>query len=215
VIYYAILLGTAILVGPSRFVFGGILLAAGVHGVLLSVLIARSILCPPCILTGTAAIASMVMSFFLERQNLVRASVLLPAAAVGSHFLLFGLGMIPRVGERAAEAERQAALGELRAHPREPGRVLMVIYTRPDCGYCRELDHEVLPGIEAEFGSKLTIEHRSALEIPGMPTPTILLAGPGGERAFPGLPATERLRAAIQVTMGGDHERQALVPTSR
>jgi hypothetical protein len=82
----------------------------------------------------------------------------------------------------------------------------MVVYTRPDCGYCMELEREILPDLIRDFGDRLQIERRSAQTLPGIPTPTLILCGSQKRRMFPGLPSREDLRRAIESVMGENHE---------
>jgi len=91
----------------------------------------------------------------------------------------------------------------------------MVVYTRPDCGYCMELEKDVLPGILREFGSRLSVERRSAEALPGIPTPTIILTGSERRRLFPGLPPEAVLREAISNVMGEDHDHETVLEKSR
>lgn len=214
VAYYAILLLAAVLGGPSRFVLGGILLAAGVHGVLLSSLLATGNFCPPCLLTGGAAILAMIASFFLDPQNLVRASVILPASAVAAHvFVALAVGISAGGGNAAGPPDLPPAAAREFGRPvPKPGTARMVIYFRADCDVCQKLERDVLPGLMREFGEVLTVERRSAESLPEMPTPTLILSGSGGRVMFPGLPPLPDLRAAILKTLGEKDERQALLP---
>src|SRR5689334_7504581 len=70
VVYYVLLFGAGLLLGRSRLVWNGILLAASVHGVLLVILFTRREPCPPCLLTGLAVLGAAAMSFFIEPYNL-------------------------------------------------------------------------------------------------------------------------------------------------
>ncbi len=212
--YYAVLLGAGLLAGPSRVFFGGLLFAAGIQAALLVLLVTQGRYCPPCLAAGTAVIVGAIVSLFLEPQNLVRASFLLPAAAVAGHALILTMGLVsvaPLSGTDASKAfaEETASL------PTLPGTARMTIYWRADCVYCQTLEDEIMPRLEAEFRDALQVERRSAEGLPGMPTPTIILIGQGGRRTFPGLPSAERLRAAILDVLGGDHGRQAMLPPSR
>src|SRR5262245_47140754 len=73
VVYYVLIFGAGLLLGRSRVVWSGILLAASVHGVLLVILVTRRELCPPCLVTGLAAVGAATMSCFIEPYNLARA----------------------------------------------------------------------------------------------------------------------------------------------
>ena len=76
----------------------------------------------------------------------------------------------------------------------------MIVYTRPECVFCQKLEAEILPELLADFRGRLSVERRPAEA--GLPTPTILVLGPGGTQVFPGLPSRERLGAAISLTLG-------------
>lgn len=212
VAFYATLLASALLLGPSRSVYGGVLLAAGTHAVLLLFLARESLLCPPCLLAGGAAIAGAVASCLLEPANISRGSVFLPIAAAGTHLVLFALGTVA-LPERESLSDLHAPARVRKENARQ--EVRMVIYERADCEYCRRLKEEVLPGLLRDFRERLQVESRSAEAMPWLPTPTILLSGPGGERSFPGLPATPRLRAAILESLGALHDRPAMLPAPR
>jgi hypothetical protein len=105
--------------------------------------------------------------------------------------------------------------GELALPLVERGKVRMVVYTRPDCGYCMELERDVLPDLVRVFGTRLTVERRSAESLPGIPTPTIILTGSEKRHMFPGLPPREDLERAIQIVMGEDHGRETVLEKSR
>jgi hypothetical protein len=209
VVYYVLLLGAGLVLGPSRVFWVGVLVAASIHGALLVALVMRGTLCPACILTGAAAIGAAALSCLIEPYNLVRASVILPAAALVTQLGGWALGTLP-----SAKPARTAAVPVAVPHD-ESGTVRMVIYGRVDCVFCQRLAAEVLPELAREFGERLRVEHRSAEDLPGLPTPTIILTGAGGRRSFPGLPRTDALRRAILDTLGDSHDRQAMLPASR
>lgn len=209
VVYYSLLLGASLLLGRTRLVWSGILLAASVHAALLVILLTRGGLCPPCMVTGAAAIGAAVISCFIEPDNLARASVILPGVALATQVSVFALGLFSGPDASGAKA-MSSATPDFSA-----GTVKMVVYERGDCIYCQRLRADVLPGLGQEFGQLLEVEHRSAEDLPGLPTPTIILSGGGGRRSFPGLPPAETLRQAILETLGGLHDRQAMLPASR
>ena len=109
----------------------------------------------------------------------------------------------------------QVVREELTAAPVERGKARMVIYTRPDCGYCMELERDVLPEITRAYGARLLVERRSAESLPGIPTPTLILRGAEKRRMFPGLPSREELRRAIETVMGEDHDRETVFEKPR
>jgi thiol-disulfide isomerase/thioredoxin len=205
---YALLLSAALAWGPSRVLTAGLQVAA--------LLFQKGLWCPPCLAAGTAGILALAVSFRLAPARFARTAYLLPAAALLLQAVLISSGAAgPEAESRKAAAAGRAAEEEA-SHIKAPSsRAHLVAFTRPDCGYCLDLERYVLPRLEAEFGDALAVTLRSAQHLPALPTPTILLSGPGGRRRFPGLPPQEELRAAILEVLGGTHESQALLPESR
>ena len=204
VLYYGLLLAVSIVAGPNVVVYSGVALAAGVHGGLLAILIQSKLLCAPCIATALAAAAALAFAVIAEPANVVRSSLILPGAALAVQSWVLVTGAVPAVTETKASASR-VAQEELSAVPVEPGKARMVIYTRPDCGYCIELERDIMPSLQSGFGSRLAVERRSAESLPGIPTPTIILTGSDERRMFPGLPPREDLERAIRKVMGEAH----------
>ncbi len=209
--YYFTLLLAAALVGPCLPVFAAVGVAAGVHGSLLALMVQRGEFCLPCVLTGVAAVAALGVSIRLEPANAFRASFILPGTAFALQFflLLSGRGVPEDVARARAQAvEQTPVLAPV-------GRVRMVAFTRPDCVYCRDLERDVIPELEREFGDRLLIELRSAEGIPGLPTPTLIVTSATRRKMFPGLPPTAELRGTIHEFLGGSDGRQALLPEPR
>jgi hypothetical protein len=209
---YGAVLGAAVFFGPNRFSFVAVSLAAAFHLVLLVLLVHRGLLCPPCIVTGTAAIAAMIVSFVIDPANLGRTSLTLPLGAVACHAILFASGAVA-VGPRSG--------GQLAANIPEPreeraplphGTASVLIYTRPGCRYCDELERDVLPAIVAEFGDALEVERTPAPE--GLPSPTIIVRG-AVRTVFPGLPPSSDLAGAIARAIGGKRDVAPLLPEPR
>lgn len=214
VAYYAVLLTTALLFGPCLPVFAGIQIAAGIHGSLLALLVHRGVFCAPCVTAAGTAIAALGLSLRLQPQNIVRTAYLLPGAAFMLQAWLLYAGELSL--PKGASGIPEGLLAEPREAPPSPDApARLVAFTRPDCGYCVDLEKYILPKLEREFGKRLAVELRSAKGLPSLPTPTILLSGPGGRRYFPGLPPEVELRAAVAHVMGDRHETQALLPESR
>lgn len=212
--YYAVLLTSALVLGPCLPVFAGIQIAAGIHGSLLALLVHRGIFCAHCVTAAAAAIAALGLSIRLEPQNGVRTAYLLPGAAFMLQAWLLYAGELSLPG--GASRLPESLLAESReAPPSSDAPVRLVAFTRPDCGYCVDLEKYILPKLEREFGKRLAVELRSAKDLPSLPTPTILLSGPGGRKHFPGLPPEAELRAAVAHVMGDHHEIQALLPEPR
>lgn len=205
--YYTVLLIAGALLGPSRFLFGGVILAGAAHLALLLLLIQRGVFCFPCVVTGLAALAATVISFVIDPENLARGGLLIPAGAMGAHLALFWAGgvMAPNL---ATPGDSNHQIDTVRARTQDLGKVEMTVFGRAGCPYCIELDERVLPLLQREFGERLRVNHEEAS--PGLPTPTIVIPGPGGT-VFPGLPPLEELRAALRrALMGADHEPSVL-----
>lgn len=201
-LYYSTLFALALALGPSLLVYSGVLVAAGVHAGLVAILIHQGIACPPCILTAVAAGVALGGAIACDPGNTTRATLVAPGAALAIQAWLFLGGVLPTHAESHARLE-EVAESDLAQAPVAPGKVKMVVYTRPDCGYCMELERDVLPPLENGLGGRLDVERRRAEELPGIPTPTIILSGAGGRRLFPGLPPTADLRLAIETLMEG------------
>jgi len=212
--YYALLLVTALAFGPCLPVFAGVQIAAGIHGSLLALLVHRGIFCAPCITASVAAVAALGVSIRLEPQNIVRTTYFLPGAAfMLQAWLLYAgeLSLPPGISRMPESVLAEAN----ETPPSSEARGRLVAFTRPDCGYCVDLEKYILPKLEREFGNRLAIELRSAKDLPNLPTPTIVLSGPGGRRYFPGLPPEAELRAAVAHVIGDRRETQALLPEPR
>jgi hypothetical protein len=205
-LYYCALFLVAIFSGPSIFVYSGVMIAAGVHGPLVALLIQSNLFCGPCILAAAAVAVAVGAAIVLTPSNAFRGSLLLPGTAfVVQTWILFS-GAVP-VDAQVRPSAEHIARDEFVSAPVEQGKARMVVYTRPDCGYCMQLERDVLPGIVREFGNRLSVERRSAEALPGIPTPTIILTGSERRRLFPGLPPEEDLRLAITSVMGEGHDR--------
>lgn len=205
-IYYSILFLAALFTGPTLFVYSGVLIAAGIHGPLVALLIQTKLLCAPCILAALAVALAAATTIVLAPSNAWRGSLLLPGTAFVFQTWILFTGAVPARAQ-TRESVSRIAQDELVSPPVERGKAKMVVYTRPDCGYCMELERDVLPGIVREYGSRLAVERRSAEALPGIPTPTIILTGAEGRRLFPGLPAEADLRLSIANVMGEGHDR--------
>jgi thiol-disulfide isomerase/thioredoxin len=212
--FYAAIAVAGLLRGPSLFVFTGVQIAAAVHGSLLALMFQRGIFCAPCLVTGGAAVAALGVSIRVDPANAFRAGFVLPGVVFALQSWMIFSGPA-EAGHEARGAAREAVRGELASPPEPAGRVRMVAFVRPDCGYCRELEDAVLPALRQEFGGRISIERRSAEGIPGLPTPTIILLGQDGRKVFPGLPPREELVRAIQGLMGESHGREAVLPEPR
>jgi len=217
-LYYSVLFLAAIFSGPSLFVYSGVMIAAGVHGPLVALLIQAKLFCGPCVLAAAAVSFGVVSAIVVAPSNAFRGTLLMPGTAfVFQTWILFS-GAVPvdaQVQAQAKASVEHLSRDEFISSPVEPGKARMVVYTRPDCGYCMQLEKDVLPGIVQEFGSRLSVERRSAEALPGIPTPTIILTGSERRRLFPGLPPEQDLRLAISNVIGEDHDRKTVLEKSR
>jgi hypothetical protein len=213
-LYYSALLALAIGAGPSIVLYAGVLVATGVHAGLVAVLVRLGVVCAPCLFTAGAALGALVSAIACDPANAFRASVVSPGAAFVVQAWVLLSGALPAAAETKAQAERVVS-SELSSAAPLRGKVRMVAYTRPDCGYCIELERDVLPKLRSELGDRLEVERRRAEDLPGIPTPTIILSGPAGRRLFPGLPPTEDLRLAIESLMGDSHGHETVLEKSR
>ncbi|HLY11311.1 MAG TPA: hypothetical protein VKW04_18560 [Planctomycetota bacterium] len=212
---YSGLLAAAAVLGPTLLVSSGILIAAGVHVGLVVWLLHLRILCPPCLLVAAAAAVAAGSLLACDRSNTLRASLLIPGAALLLETWAVLRGELPPdAGGSRGDLVRVA--GEAFSQPAvPPGTVRMLAYTRSDCGYCVELEREVLPALVRDYGSRLQIERRPADDLPGIPTPTLILTGGEKRRLFPGLPSSSDLRTAIDSLLGDDHGVQTLLKNPR
>jgi hypothetical protein len=205
-VYYAVLLVAGTVFGPSRFLFGGILVAAAAHVALLLLLIQRGVFCGPCVATGLAAIAAAVVSFMIDPLNLARAGLLMPVGAIGAHLALFWAGGI--MAPTLASTEGGIFEARVAEPPPRSGVARVTVYSRTGCPYCVELEEKVLPELRREFGNRLEFHREEAPA--GIPTPTIVIAGAKGT-VFPGLPPTDELRSALRGAIGKEtHESPVL-----
>jgi hypothetical protein len=204
--YYAVLLTVATALGPCVVVHVGILLAAGVHVGLTGLLVHAGIFCPPCFTAAAAAVAALVCEFLTAKVYPLGLNFLLPLVVLVIHGWAFITGILPAAVEAKAVV-RMAVEEEMRVPAAAPGRVRMVVYSRADCGYCIQLERYVMPELVRDFGDKLAVERRPAEDLPGMPTPTLILSGAGGRHLFPGLPPVAMLRQKIEDLMGESHAR--------
>lgn len=204
--YYAILLTVATAVGPCVVVHAGILLAAGIHVGLTGLLVHAGIFCPPCFAAAAAAVAAFVCELLTAEVYPLGLHFFLPLAVFVIQGWAFFTGFLPAAAEAKAVVRRTAE-EEMRVPAAAPGRVRMVVYSRADCGYCIRLERDVMPELVRDFGDKLAVERRSAEDLPGIPTPTLILSGAGGRHLFPGLPPVAMLREKIEDLMGESRAR--------
>lgn len=211
VAYYVVLVLAGAFFGPSRFVLGGVILAAAAHLALLLLLVQRGVFCAPCVVTGLAAIGAAAASFVIDPSNLAKAGILMPIGAIGAHLALFLAGGV-RVPTFADSETPVAQVESGRLHPPQTGKARMTVLSRTGCPYCTELEEKVIPELRRDFGDRLEV-HRE--EAPGgIPTPTIVIAGARGT-VFPGLPPTDELKAALWSALGGERHEPSMLSQSR
>jgi hypothetical protein len=180
---YAGLLVLALVRGPSRLVFSGILLAFGVHAALTLQMVVTGIFCSLCLAATVGSLLLVALSVTVDPRNVGRLGVAVPWAVL----LTAGAASALRPLTPVSEAS--------------PVSVSIVVFTQEDCAYCDELRDRVIPEIEKEFGPRVRIDYRPASDLPAVrKTPTLILTpkrvGIQG-RVIEGLPTVERLRGAI------------------
>jgi hypothetical protein len=183
--FYAGLFAAALFAGPTRLVFGGILLGLGVHVLLAAQLLTLGKTCPLCFAATGASAAMAVLAVAYDRANLGRVAILVPWSAL----LVLGWGELSRSTVAASASVSDTAA------------VRLTVFTQPECPYCDELRDRVLPRVEREFGSRVQVVLRAAEELPGLRrTPTVVVS-PGRRdrqsRVIEGLPDYDELRQAI------------------
>ena len=198
-IAYSCLLALGLFLGPSRLFLLGSALAAGVHVVLMTLLVHRGIFCPPCFLTGGAAITAMVLSLRFQPANAIHVGIALSVAAVVTSIFL-RLGATYEADRISATITSSIADPSQTIHPQTPGTVQVFAFVRDGCHYCDLLEDDLFPVLREEFGDTVSIETKPAPD--GIPTPTIVIDG-AIRTVFPGLPPLERLRKAILDAQGG------------
>ncbi len=183
VAYYGALFARACAAGISREVHWGILIGAGVHGVLLSRMSGGAPLCGLCLTAAALSAGMVVLSLAMDRASVGRLIALAPAAI---------LAIVAGRALSVTAAPAPADLGQLR----------ISIFTQPDCPYCDDLQTRVMPEIVREFGARVATEYRSADDLPAVRrTPTIILQSARAgvtPRIIEGLPTVDRLRGVIR-----------------
>jgi hypothetical protein len=212
--YYGLLLLAALALGRSILIYSGVILAAGVHGGLLLILLHAKIVCGPCVGTALSALVALGAAIRCETWIAWRASWVIPGVALVVQSWLFLTAALPEAALARESAERISE-EEFQATPVAKGQVRMVVYSRPDCGYCIQFDREVLPALVQDFGPHLQVERRSAENLPGIPTPTLILTGAQKRRFFPGLPELADLKSTVRDLMEESHGRETVFEKPR
>ncbi len=189
--YFAILLlGLA---GARRAAFYGGLFAAGAHVALVATLVSSGRSCPLCFIAGSVAVGLVVAALKADADNFGRLARGMAVGAVASQLLLLGGAVLERRAADDVIANDTSTRGE--------GLVRLLVFERADCPYCDEFERDVLPAAERAVG-RLAVERRDASDRPELPTPTVVVQGPGGREVFPGLPTTEMLVEAVRAARG-------------
>jgi hypothetical protein len=148
--------------------------ASGFHLGLICAMAARGSFCALCLATAACAFAATALTLARDLRALPVLPVVQPWTAA------FGLLAVP-----------PPPTGDLPSHTR------IVAYTRPDCGYCDDLRHRVLP--EATRGLQVEIQYRDASEAGFVRrAPTLLLSRGSKYRVVEGLPTVDRLRDELE-----------------
>jgi len=191
--FYCILIGILLSKKKALLVNCAIFAAAGVHLTLVLLLLRYHAFCFPCLLTAFGAFLAAGAVFAAGNGKHTSSTKWLPIAAVAS----VGLVLVSeKLREREQVHQVNALLNELRVqNAPQAGTVRLIVYSRQNCRYCAQFDKVVLPFVISRFGEKVKVEHDPAPK--GLPTPTLILIGPG-EWHFVGVPAKDELLDAIQ-----------------
>ena len=198
-IAYSCLLAMGLFLGPTRLFLLGTSLAGGIHLVLMILLVHRGVFCPPCFLTGGAAITAMLLSLRLRLPHAMHAGVALSVAAVVTT-LSFRLDAPDEQRTPSVILDPSVPPQSHSTLSRTPGIVQVLAFVRDGCHYCDLLEDDLFPVIKEEFGDTVSIKTKPAPD--GIPTPTIVIDG-ANRTVFPGLPPLDRLRKAILDAQGG------------
>jgi hypothetical protein len=201
VLFYSHLMAVLIWRGSSRYVSWCVITAATIHILLLALLLSRRLLCPSCLLTAVGAFAMLGLSLVMDESNLRRAVLAVPLVLALS---LAGRSLLWRVmPNREVMRQRQVRIAldrEEREPPVSAGRVRLLVYFRPTCPHCRELDEKIIPVIRREFRSTVDIEYRHAWK--GLVTPTVIVRGQHRTHLV-GVRSADALRQAIRFAQAG------------
>ncbi len=177
------------LVGARRAAFWGALIAGGAHLALVPTLLASGTLCILCFTAGTVAVGMIAALLKADESNFSRLSRGLAAGAIAAQLAVVGGWMVQTRAITGAAADA--------AETASAGRVRIIVYERADCPYCEEFEKEVLPAVLRET-PEIDLERRDASDRPELPTPTIVVSGPGGRDVFPGLPTVAMLGESVR-----------------
>ena len=188
---------------PTRLpwpIASGILVAAGVHLMLLGLLFRNRILCPACVVTAAGALTACGALLTQDRSYLRRAMIVVPLMAA----LTFGGTRVLRARSqsdflRQGKIAAYTVFEERRAVPE--GNAVLVVYVRPTCHVCADFKRQVLSALGHEFPGQITIEERRAWK--GLATPTTVVLGRRNS-LFIGYEEVSGLRQAVRVACGAN-----------
>ena len=171
-LFYGVILLSTVRWGITPWVRRAILFAAGLHVMLLSLLLWRQMTCWICI--GTAACAISASAYLLIHRTIplrfAATWAMVGMLAVGGPIAGF-----MRHRSHIAEREAIAAVREvLRAAPRAgDGQIHLIILTRPGCDRCATFKATILPTLKQN--PAVQVDERDAVDV--IPTPTVLAHG--------------------------------------
>jgi hypothetical protein len=175
----------------------GLLVAGAIHAVLLVLLLKNGVLCPPCLVTGGAALAGAVGTLVLTPSLRRAALILVPAAAL----VTFGAARWARntAPDPVREGRRAAALVLSEKVNVPTGAARMVLFVKDGCSHCAQFRGDVVNPLVKELGAGLQIEERAAWR--GMMTPTTVVMGREAF-LFVGAKPLADVRKAVEISAG-------------
>ena len=198
--FYALLLLAAIRgnIGPVFRL--GITLAFSVQAGLAVAMVQARSFCPICLATAG-------LSVVLFGSLLLTRAIPVSAGAVLAISLAVATNVVAR---RFVAAAPLPGLARVMPPKSDSGPLRILALTESGCPYCRTLEGEYVPALEAEFGSSIEFSKRDASPFPGLPVPTIVVEG-SVPRVFQGLPPYATLRQAVR---DGLSERRNELPAT-
>lgn len=195
-VYYAALVVATCRARWFAFAVPALALAVGVHAVLLTVLHRQDLSCRVCVAAAGIAALGLGLAAALRRAGYARVALCLLAGA-------FAAQTASALHTRVQQGRRAAALGTAQADALKrfappPGRVAIVIYEAPNCGYCRQAKRDAA-ALQAEFRGTVQVHVLPTEEHLPRPTIVVVAAVPV---VFAGKPPQPELRAAVLDAMG-------------
>jgi hypothetical protein len=199
VAFYAVLVAVVAWGRLPRLGALGIQFAASAHVLFLGLLAWHELMCPPCILTGVAALAAAALLLVRapwQWRSLLLVAPLTMLATVG--VLEYSKHEATGYRMRVSSGYAEEAAERLGRPPR--GRVRLFHWTRPGCQACAVYESKVLPWIRQKHPNVLEVSSDSLME-EGVPTPIVVVIG---EQTvfFPMLPVPSELDRAVLIALG-------------